>query len=162
MLVVAALGLATTTVPCHVAEAQSFSQSRLVDSFDIATLRSVVAELDATIEAKDNGGYTITFANGTVSSVELTACRSDTCLGTHLTATFGKPSDKSVSQTEEIVRDFNRKRRTLTVYNLGNGRSQADLYIIADGGITMQNYLRQLSLYAFMLKEYRKAIYTNG
>jgi hypothetical protein len=157
-----AMGFALATVPAQPAAAQDYSASRIIDSFDIAKLRAVVDQLDATIVEKSDGGFRITFANGTVSSAEFTACREDTCLGTHLTATFSKPSDKTVSQTETLVRDYNRNNRTLTVYNLGNGRSQADLYIIADGGITMKNYLRQLSLYAYSLKKYRGAIYTGG
>ena len=156
------LGFAIATLPTQEVAAQDFSASRVIDSFDIGKLRAVVAELDATIVEKPEGGYRITFSNGTVSSVKFTACTNDICLGTHLTATFAKPSDKSVSQTEQIVRDYNRNKRILTVYNLEEGRSQADLYIIADGGITMQNYLRQLSLYAYALKDYRSAIYTGG
>ena len=157
-----ALGFALASVPTHPAHAQDYSESRIIRSFDIGKLRAVVDALDATIVEKSDGGYRITFANGTVSSAEFTACRDGGCLGTHMTATFGKPSDKTVSQTEKIVRDHNRNNRTLTVYNLGEGRSQADLYIIADGGITMENYLRQLSLFAYSLKEYRRAIYTGG
>lgn len=159
---VLAAGFALATVPSQQAAAQSYDQSRIINSFDIGTLRAVVNALDATIVEKPEGGYRITFENDTVSSVEFTACSGGPCLGMHLTATFAKPSDKTVSETEEIVRKYNRTNRTLTVYNVGGGRSQADLYVISDGGITMANLGRQLSLYAYSLKKYRGAIYTGG
>ena len=154
--------VAATPAPAN-AQTTTFSASRIIKGFDIATLRAVVTELGGTVEPKDDGnGYRIKFDNGTVTSAYFTACNSGVCLGTHLQGSFGKPSDKTISETETIVTDFNKDNRTLKVWNLGEGRSMADHYIIADGGITMENYRRQLSLYSYMLKRYREAIYTDG
>ena len=141
----------------------TFSPTRLIEEFDISTLRSVVSELRGTVTANDDGsGYRIEFENGTVTSAYFTACSNGKCLGTHLQGSFGKPSDKTVAQTDGIVNAFNRDNRTLKVWSRGDGRSMADQYIIADGGITMENYRRQLSLYSYMLKQYRQALYTGG
>ena len=154
-----AVGTASVAVAPAPASAQTFSESRIIKSFDIETLRAVVTELGGTIERKDDGNYRIKFANGTVSSVKFTACTSGSCLGTHLQGSFGKPSRLNVSETEELVNNFNRDRRALKVWNRGEGRSMADHYIIADGGITMENYRRQLSLYSYMLLTFRKELY---
>lgn len=165
-LLLAAALTATTTLaavgPAPANAQTTFSEARVIKSFNIDVLRAVVRELGGTVEEKSGGGYQITFDNGTVASAYFTACSSGECLGTHLQGSFGKPSDKSIAETEKLVNDFNKNNRTIKVWNMGEGRSMADHYIIADGGITMENYRRQLSLYAYMLKRFRKAIYTNG
>lgn len=154
--------IAGTGLVAPAAQAQSFDGDRIITSFDIGTLRAALEELGATITAKDSGGYLIKFANGTASSVYLTACGSGPCLGTHLKGSFGSPSDKSVVTVERIVTEFNKNMRPIKVYNRGSGRSMAEMYIISDGGITMENYKRQLSLYAFTLQKFREALYTDG
>ena len=154
--------VAATPAPAN-AQTTTFSASRIINSFDIATLRAAVTELGGTVQAKDDGnGYRIEFDNGTVTSAYFTACSTGVCYGTHLQGSFGKPSDKTVAQTEALVAEFNKNNRTIKVWSLEEGRSMADHYIIADGGITMENYRRQLSLYSYMLKKYREEIYTNG
>lgn len=144
------------------ANAQSYSASKLIYNFDIGTLRAVVSDMGGSVRTKDNGDYEIQFANGTVSGVEFTVCGSGKCFGTHLKATFGKPSDKSVAETERLVEQFNKDIRTVKSYSTGEGRSTVSMYIISDGGLTMENYRMQLAVMEDALQIMRETIYTNG
>lgn len=161
LVIAAALATAivSTVAPAPLA-AQEFQASRVIESFDIGTLRAVVTELGGTVrEHSDGDGYFVRFSNGRGTKVSFTACRASGCLGTHLEASFAKPRGKSEVAAQNIAVEFNQSERALKTYHLGDGRTMAEHYIIADGGITMENYRRQFSLFAYMLDQYAKEIY---
>lgn len=145
------------------ASAQSFSASRTISSFDLATLRAVVEQSGGTVETKaDDDGFLIKFSNGTAATATFTACSTGRCLGTNISARFGKPSDKSDAQVAELVDDYNRRWSAGKSYLTDDGRPVVQAYMIADGGITMENYRMQLVVYASMLQKMRETIYTEG
>lgn len=109
LIYAAAFGAATLTMTTAPAGAQSFSASRVINSFNYDLLRSVVLDMGGTIEPGQNNGYLIKFANGTAATANFTACATGTCMGTNISARFGKPSDKTDAQVAELVRDYNRR-----------------------------------------------------
>lgn len=147
------------------AQAQQFSATRIISQFNYPTLRAVVIEMGGTIKEGNNGGWLISFSNGTAATAYFTVCEDDdesSCLGTNLLARFGKPSDKSVTETNALVEDFNKRFNAAKAFPLEDGRSAVQAYIIADGGLTMENYRMQLTVYADLLKKMRETIYTDG
>lgn len=154
------LALATPAAPAA-AQSEPYDASRILDSFDIIDLYAVANEIGASLEPEDDDSVLITFANGLKASVYFTACNSGRCLGTRLQAGFGKPGNKSIAQTEELVEEFNRTKAAVKVFNRGDGSSMAQEYIIADGGITMGNYRAQVNLFSLMINRFRQTIYSD-
>lgn len=157
-----AVGTVTAAATPAPANAQSFSASRIIDHFDLETLRATVIELGGTIEDSPNDGYLIKFPNGTAATANFTACATGQCLGTNISARFGKPSDKSDSEVERLVVDYNRRWSAGKSYLTDDGRAVVQAYMIADGGITMENYRMQLVVYSQMLQKMRETIYSDG
>ena len=144
------------------ASAQDFSASRVITNFDEDNLRAVMTKLGGTVEPGSEGGYLIKFSNGTAATATFTVCGSGKCFGMNLTGGFGKPSDKSIAETERLVTDYNQRWNAAKAYSRGEGQSTVQHYMIADGGITMENYRAQLSVYSGMLEKTRETIYTEG
>ena len=167
LIFAAALATGTATLaslPAPVA-AQDFNANRIISQFNYSTLRAVVLEMGGTIEESPNDGWLIKFPNGTAATANFTVCSDDSessCLGTNISARFGKPRDKTDAEVEELVVDYNRRWNAGKSYLTNDGRAVVQAYIIADGGITMENYRMQLSVYSSMLKKMRETIYTDG
>lgn len=162
LIFAAALATGTATMAVSPAHAQDFSASRIIDGFDYDTLRAVILEMGATIEPGQNDGYLIKFANGTAATASFTVCSTGKCLGTNISARFGKPSDKTDAEIEELVVDYNRRWNAGKSYLTDDGRPVVQAYMIADGGLTMENYRMQLAVYASMLQKMRETVYTDG
>ncbi|GAA4039244.1 YbjN domain-containing protein [Parerythrobacter jejuensis] len=162
LIFAAALATGTATMAVAPANAQAFNASRTISSFDYNTLKAVVEQMGATIEPGQNNGYLIKFSNGTAATARFTACSTGQCLGTNISARFGLPSDKTKAQVAELVRDFNSRWSAGKSYVIEDGRAVVQGYMIADGGISMENYRMQLVVYASMLKKMRETIYTDG
>ncbi|ABC63484.1 YbjN domain-containing protein [Erythrobacter litoralis] len=162
LILAATIAAGTATMAFTPATAQSFSASRTLNSFDYDTLRATVTEIGGTIEPGQNDGFLIKFPNGTAATATFTACATGKCLGTNISARFGKPSDKTDSQVAELVRDYNRRWSAGKSYLTDDGRAVVQAYMIADGGISMENYRMQLVVYSQMLKKMRETIYKDG
>jgi len=157
-----AIGSVSTALIPAPAFAQSYSASRVIGHFDIDSLSAVMNELDGTIESKEGGGYLLKFSNGTAATATFTVCDSGRCRGMNILGSFGKPSDKSGEETAELVRDYNQRWNAAKAYPKDDGGAYVQTYLIADGGITMDNFRAQLNVYSGMLKKMRETIYTNG
>ena len=163
ILTAAALAVAATAAAATPVNAQSFSASRMVTEFDPANLTAVVEQMGGTVEARSDGdGYLVRFSNGTAATAKFTACANGPCLGISVSGRFGKPSDKTDAQVAALVVEFNRRWNAGKSYLTDDGRAVVQAYMIADGGITMENYRMQLVVYSQMLQKMRETIYTDG
>lgn len=155
----AALTCATLPVA---ATAQDFSAGRIIDHFNHGTLVAVVTELGGTVEESPNDGWLIRFPNGTAATANFTVCADETeqdCLGTSISGRFAKPTGMSDAEIEALVTDYNARWSAGKSYLTEDGRPVVQAYIIADGGITMENYRMQLSVYGDMLQKMSETIY---
>ena len=139
---------ATTT-----AQAQSFDASRQLNTFTTSDLKATLAELGATTQDRDGvPNITVKFSNGLTADALLMACQdqdtSTNCLGTSILVTFDTPANTTPAQIRDGIDEYNYRKNFGRAYLDPEGKVSIRLYLIADGGITMENYRRQIGLFA--------------
>lgn len=157
-----AVAVLTSAAVPSAASAQDFSAGRIIDRFNHDTLVTVVTEMGGTVEESPNDGWLIRFPNGTAATANFTVCDDETeqsCLGTSIAGRFAKPTDMSDAEIAALVTDYNARWSAGKSYMTEDGRPVVQTYIIADGGITMENYRMQLVVYADMLQKMSDTIY---
>lgn len=144
------------------AQAETFSASKIIKHFNYDILVAVATEMGATVKSSPNDGWLITFSNGTAATVNFTVCRGDgesNCLGTNIAGRYAKPTDMTDAEVEALVVDFNRRWSAGKSFMSDDGRPVVQAYMIADGGITMENYRQQLFVYSQMLEKMSEVLY---
>ncbi len=147
------LGTLLAVCASTAADAQSCNASTRIDTFTTSALRATLAELGATTEDRDGvQNMTVRFSNGLVADALLMACEdqatSTNCLGTSILASFATPKDATPEQVREGINEYNYRQNFGRAYVSPNGTIQVRLYVIADGGITMENYRQMIGLFA--------------
>ena len=142
-----AAGTATT------AQAQSYDAERELDRFSRDALKATLAELGATAtEREDMPNMAVEFDNGLKADALLMACEdqatSSNCLGTSILATFARPEGATGAQIAGAINEYNYRQNFGRAYESPQGEISLRMYIIADGGITMDNYRNQIGLFA--------------
>jgi hypothetical protein len=151
--------LALAATPTEANAQSTYQASRIIPTFSYENVRAVVLELGGSIERTDDETFVVTFSNGMKTNVQLTVCEEEGCYGANVYATFGKPGDKTVAETEALVNDYNARWNAVKAYNRGNGNSTVQNYLICDGGISMENLRMQLAVFEGMLEKMRETIY---
>ena len=155
VLLVAAMALGMGTV----ANAQSFDANRQLDRFTRSAFLATLDQLGATHEeSEDAPNISIEFANGL-----LMACKdqdtSTDCLGTSMLATFSRPDGASDADIFAAVNKYNYLKNFGRAYVAPDGEISLRMYIIADGKITMENYRRQIQLWAGSVEDFSGYLY---
>ena len=159
-LLMAAMALGAGTM----ASAQSFDGSRTLDHFTRSALLATLDQIDATYEESEgSANITIEFSNGLVADGLLMACEdqdsSTSCLGTSILVSFETPEDKGEAEIVDAINEYNYRQNFGRAYIDPEGEITLRMYIIADGGITMENYRRQLSLFAYSAAKLPEYVY---
>ena len=141
------LGLGT------MANAQGYDGNRKLDHFTRSAFMATLDRIGATYEETDGArNITIKFENGLVADGLLLACEdeptSTNCLGTSILVTFDTPEDVTHAKVVDAINEYNYRQNFGRAYLDPDGVITIRMYMIADGGITMGNYRRQLSLFA--------------
>ena len=158
------LGLALASVSVTAANAQSFDASRQMESFTKGALKATLAELGAQVEEKaDMPNMTVVFSNGLKGDALLMAC-SDAetltrCLGTSILVTYETPDDATPAQVRDGINEYNYRQNFGRAYLDPEGKISIRLYLIADGGMTMENYRQNIGLFALAVAKLPDYVY---
>ncbi|NCP18088.1 MAG: YbjN domain-containing protein [Erythrobacter sp.] len=155
-----ALALCATTG----AQAQSFAADRTLETFTPTALKATLAKIGAiTQDQPDRPNITVTFENGLKADALLMACTdqetSTGCLGTSILVNYDTPTDVPMSQVLEGISEYNFRQNFGRAYIDPEGQISLRMYIIADGGITMENYMQQLGLFAASAAKFPGYVY---
>ncbi len=140
----AAIAMLTASAP---AQAQS---TQTLEQFTRADFERALREAGATIAPPDQPSEHIefNFADGVLADGLLLACEDEAkkkkCLGSSLLATFIPADGATPEQVQEAINTYNYRENFGRAYLDEEGTVSVRMYIIADGGITRENYARQI------------------
>ncbi len=143
-MVLLGLGLGGT------AHAQS---TKTLKQFNRADVERALREAGATITTPEKPSERIdfTFEGGVVADALLLACGDDEakekCLASSLLATFTPADGATPEQINAAINTYNYRENFGRAYRDSEGTISVRTYIIADGGITRENYSRQIGLW---------------
>ena len=146
MILLAAAVLAVSgplgTSAAHAQTLQNFTRA----DFETA-LRDAGAEI---VQGEDPQRIDFTFEGGVTADALLLACDEGTqnnCLGSSLLATFTADEGTTDAAVTKAVNEYNYNQNFGRAYVDPDGVISVRMYIIADGGITRENYRRQIGLW---------------
>jgi hypothetical protein len=92
-----------------------------------------------------------TFNDGVLADALLMACEDNekktNCLGSSMLATFTPDDGTTEEQIVAAINTYNYRENFGRAYTEPDGTIAVRMYIIADGGITRENYRRQIGLW---------------
>lgn len=137
---------------------------RPMTQFTRSALLSALSGIDAeTEEQSGKPNISVTFDNGLMADALLMACddqeKSLNCLGTSILVTYATPDDATPAQVREAINEYNYRQNFGRAYLAPDGQINLRMYIIADGGITEENYKRQLALFSLSAAKLPDYIY---
>lgn len=146
------------------AQAQSFDASRQMDVFSPSALKATLAELGATTADQDGKpNISVQFDNGLQADAVLLACKdqatSTGCLGTSILVTYQTPNHVTAQDIINGINEYNFRQNFGRAYLDPNGTISVRLYVIGDGGISMENYRQMIGLFARSAKKLPDYIY---
>lgn len=122
-------------------------------AFSRADFERALREAGATVAPAEEGNERIdfTFDDGVIADALLLACKDEAkqkgCLGSSLLATFSPADGATPEQIQEAINTFNYRENFGRAYLEPDGTIAVRMYIIADGGITRENYATQIGLW---------------
>lgn len=150
-ILAAAASIAFLGTPAHAQSTQTLTQ------FTRADLERALTEAGATITPAKTPAETpgeridFSFEDGVLADGILLACedaeKKANCLGSSLLATFTPADGAKPEQIQEAINAFNYRENFGRAYLDEEGTISVRMYIIADGGITRENYSRQIALW---------------
>ncbi len=163
MMRTALLGLALALGMNGMAQAQGYDADRQLETFTTGALKSTLGELGATYRDREGvPNISVEFANGLKADALLMACddqaTASNCLGTSILATFAQEG-KTDAEVAAAVSEYNYRQNFGRAYVDPNGEISLRMYIIADGGITMDNYRNQIGLFAISMERFLDYLY---
>ena len=143
--------------------ASALAQETPLESFSRADLIAALEANEATYEElADSRSINVTFATGIYANALLLECTDDAlefeCVGTSLLATFNG-EDRSEEQIAAAINTYNHRQNFGRAYVDPDGTVSVRLYIIADGGISRENYRRQIELWENSLNDFFGYLY---
>lgn len=146
-ILAAAAALAFLSAPLHAQSTQTLKQ------FTRADIERALTEAGATITPPEEPSERIdfTFDEGVIADAMLLACedaeKKTKCLGSSLLATFTPADGATPEQIQTAINTYNYSENFGRAYLDEDGTISVRMYIIADGGITRENYSRQIGLW---------------
>lgn len=134
-----------------------------LETFSRADLLTALEAIEASHdELADSRSINVTFATGLYANALLLACTDDDleaeCLGTSLLATFNREG-RTEAEVAEAINAYNYRENFGRAYIDPEGTISVRLYIIADGGISRENYRRQIELWESSLNDFFDYLY---
>lgn len=131
------------------AEAQT---SQTIQTFTRADFEAALTEAGATITSDASSErIDFTFEGGVIADGLLLACEDantkSKCYGSSMLATFTADEGTTPEQVMEAINKYNYNENFGRAYLDPEGTISVRMYIISDGGITRENYSRQIGLW---------------
>lgn len=164
-IVLAATAIAAFAVLQSGAQAQSASRgNQLIKAFAIEDLEIALDAIGATYEdAGDTGTINITFPSSLKANGAIMACDDDAaqknCFGTSILAIFDPEAGSTPQEINAAINEYNLRQNFGRAYVDPSGDVSVRMYIIADGGITRDNYRSQIQLWARSLEFFGEYLY---
>lgn len=141
----------------------SAQDSDMIATFERADLLAALEANGATYEElADSRSINITFASGLFANALLLACSDEDlefeCHGTSILATFNR-EDLSAKDVTEAINTYNYRENFGRAYVDPEGTVSVRLYIVSDGGISRENYRRQIQLWENSLTDFLGYLY---
>lgn len=131
------------------------------DTIQVFTRAELVRALDAINATHEPGEYqtiNVRFENGMRVNAAFLACEDDetkrNCYGTSILASFVAASERERAAVDKAINEYNFRRNFGRAYRDPDGIVKVRMYIISDGGITRENYRRQIALWAASLRDF--------
>lgn len=153
VLLAASAALALTGTPANAQDKD------MIDTFAMGDLEMALGANGAKWEdIPDDNSINVTFSNGLYANAVLMACEDSdalkNCYGTSMLATFEWPENASDAEVQKGVAEYNYRNNFGRAYVDPEGILSVRMYIISDGGITRENYRRQIQLWASSLEKF--------
>ena len=159
------LAMAAATFALALQPAMAAAQgSQILKIFSRDDLQQALDEIGATYEdAGDNRTINITFPSTLRANGAVMACDDDAteknCYGTSILAVFDPDTSSSQEEISAAVNRYNYNENFGRAYIDPNGDISVRAYIISDGGITRENYRRQIELWSRSLEYFTEYLY---
>ncbi len=146
-ILAAAAAIAFLGTPAQAQTTQTLTQ------FTRADLEQALTDAGATITPSETPVERIDFSfeDGVLADGLLLACedaeKKTKCLGSSLLATFTPADGATPEQIREAINNYNYRENFGRAFLDEDGTISVRMYIIADGGITRENYSRQIGLW---------------
>ncbi|MFO6447471.1 YbjN domain-containing protein [Erythrobacter sp. NE805] len=138
-----------------------------LQKFTRADFERALTEAGATIKTPEEPSEHIdfTFEDGVIADGLLLACEDEAtqknCLGSSLLATFSPQDGATPEQIQDAINTYNYRENFGRAYLDPEGTISVRMYIIADGGITRENYARQIGLWFNSVLDFFGYLYTD-
>lgn len=154
--------LATATSP--VAAAEPAPPPALIETIDEQTLREALITLRAEARQLDEEARVlrVAFPGGGVAVLRRSACEEGPCRGLLLTSLFTPPEGRDAKTAERIARRFSASFNPASVIVNERGEHLLKSYMMLDGGITRENLVIGIGLFALGIAQYSEALYGEG
>jgi hypothetical protein len=155
---------AAALVSSTLGSAAQAQDSGTITVFTRADFERALKNLDAAFEKQpEYRNIDITFEGSIVADGLLMACEDEeaekNCYGTSILATFENPPGADRAKILEAVNTYNYSENFGRAYIDPEGVIAVRMYIIADGGITRDNYESQISLWVSSLNSFFGYLY---
>ena len=159
--VLAGLGASLSVAMTSPAFAQD---NRIISNFSRADVISALTKIGATYdESSGDRSINIVFQNGMKANVLLLACESEEpevdCRGASILANFRRPRGASDMQVQAAINEYNYSENFGRAYVDPDGVISVRLYVISDGGISFENFYRNMSLWERSLGDFTGYLY---
>lgn len=140
------------------------AQSNTLQHFTRADFERALREAGATIDSLSSSErIEFTFEGDVVADGLLLACEDDKtktkCLGSSMLATFTPDVGTTKEQIVDAINTYNFRENFGRAYIEPDGTIAVRMYIIADGGITRENYKSQINLWFGSVVEFFGYLY---
>jgi hypothetical protein len=148
----------------HAAAAAPTAPADLIETIDEATLRAALDALGAEANRLDEEARVlrVAFPGGGVAVLRRSACEEGPCRGLLLTSLFAPPEGRDADSSRRIARRFSTSFNPASVIVNDRGEHLLKGYLMLDGGITRENLVAAISVFALGIARYSEALYTNG
>ncbi len=155
-------GIAWAATPLANAQAQQANET--IEVFTEEDLRRALDTIQASYEpSSNNRTINVKFASGLHANAELTACTDKEkfvdCHATSILAAFAVPEGSTSETIAKAITQYNYRENFGRAYISPQGKISARIYIISDGGITPENYARQIRLWEASLSDFSKYLF---
>lgn len=155
-------GIASTAAFAASAQAQQVEQT--MEVFTQEDLHRALDANKATYQpSSDNRSMSIIFPSGMRANAALIASADKEefvdCHTTSILTTFRAPEQSAPEAIGKAITQYNYLENFGRAYLSPKGNISARIYIISDGGITPENYARQIGLWEASLRDFSKYLY---
>ncbi|QIQ85939.1 YbjN domain-containing protein [Erythrobacter sp.] len=163
-IMVSAVLLAGPATPLAAPLSAQAEPPAVIESLEDATLREALAALGAEATPLDEEALVlrVAFPGGGIAVLRRSGCEAQACRGLLMTSLFTPPEGRDPATAERIARRFSATFNPASVIVNERGEHLLKSYLVLDGGVTRENLVISLGLFALGIAQYGEALYGPG